>query len=119
VLPVDYFKGRQFPSYVDDAGVRQNLKEEKEDRERMEEYEEMEHDRDRRVYLEELDEEIVSMEVDMFDYGDLGSQYYINTYDLDDFEDYGNTIVITGKRKDIDRMIREEQKVNPLPGGTY
>lgn len=38
VSPVDYFKGRQFPSYVDEAKVRENLKEDEEDRERMEQY---------------------------------------------------------------------------------
>ncbi len=36
VSPVDYFKGRQFPSYVDDARVRENLKEDEEEREEME-----------------------------------------------------------------------------------
>ena len=109
VSPVDYFKGRQFPSYVDDARVRQNLKEDEEERE------EMEHDRDRREYLEE---EVVSTELVMFDYQDLGAQYYINTYNLDYFEDNGDTIDIAGKRKDIDRMIRNEP-VESLEGGTY
>jgi len=42
VSPVDYFKGRQFPSYVDEARVRQNLKE---DGQLFEEEE------DRRLYL--------------------------------------------------------------------
>jgi len=103
VSPVDYFKGRQFPSYVDEAKVRENLKEDEEERAEIQEY---------------LDEEVVSTELVMFDYHDLGSQYYIRNYQLDYFEDNGDTIDIAGKRKDIDRMIREE-RVESLEGGTY
>lgn len=115
VSPVDYFKGRQFPSYVDDARVRQNLKEDEEEREEMEYRDEERNAGDESSYL---DEEVVSTELVMFDYQDLGAQYYINTYNLDYFEDNGDTIDIAGKRKDIDRMIRNE-RVESLEGGTY
>jgi len=103
VSPVDYFKGRQLPSYVNEAKVRENLKKDEEERAEIQEY---------------LDEEVVSTELVMFDYHDLGSQYYIRNYQLDYFEDNGDTIDIAGKRKDIDRMIREE-RVESLEGGTY